>query len=829
MSNYDSYNLKQCQRLWYPQKIKQQLAQKLLSAAENPKNPKGADLAFEVSKCFAIAFGFSKDIQSMESWLSIAANRGHKFAKALATKLKISGLQVTQDEELRSPNAPNATPFGIVQPHQPRNHRDDFETEDSSLFAAAVVGDIQEVGAFLKEVGHDMTAEQFFGAVEYATMSLHATVCDIILRRAFQSFPVLPNSPFGSIVKGSLYLWMLFHGKRWVEALGSVIRVLLSHGFDINDYDEGGMTAMGYAVMLHEPVVASTLRAYGASLEQKSKNGYTVLHYAIGGVSNSENIGCVRWLLDYDDPLVPFTHEQRGQLKWSGGPLHIASMHNAHGAAKAILEYTNVDVNGRSSDGDTPLHVACSRNALEMVQLLLHHGADATAVDNGKSTPLEKAVHGISIEVVEYLLSRDVPIYNTRSTPPRSILAYYAGLREPGRTRLSQLLLRYTQSRSPEILHRKNATGRQVLGTAVVAKNDDFVLDLINAGAEIGSPHEPDSEWRSLISNHSRIDYYSAGDSRQVRQYLRTLQAFVDIFKQQDTLEACNSDGKTLLFTAALCGNVAAVTVLLDAGLSARSTDSQGSTILHDALLGAFYLSPADLLDRPVEWFGEKEPAKDRALVDILHLLLNAGADPNAETSGGVRPLHIAVMVAWRLKSTALVELLCERGAHSDAPALGWYGVRPLHIALEAPTFVKAWGVDPSWPSMRVLSDKEANARDTQDVEMVRALVRVLSGAGASFKTFRGWGVHATTEAVRKCNPIGLRAMLAEGVEVYKALETGQAACHYAAQWVEAAGRQRDQTQEPRLIQSSSAWLKARLAAGMENVEVLHEYPDILM
>lgn len=720
--------------------------------------------------------------------------------------------------------ASEAAPSRIIRPQPCWFHGDALKDVYSPLYSAAVIGHIQAVGLFLEEIAHDMTAEQFSKAAGYAVMSLHAAVCNIIIYRAFQSFRSLPDNLFCRIAMGSPYRWMLYHGNHWAEALDSTIKILLSHGFDINSYDVNGCTAIDYAVFQDEPVIASTLKAHGASLEQKSRDGLNVLHFAITGVSNSGNVGCVRWLLDYVDPLKPFVPGETSRHKWSGGPLHIASMHNAYGAAKAILEHTKADVNGRSNDGDTPLHIACSQNALEMVQLLLDHGADATTADNHKNTPLEKAVHGISIKVVEYFISRNLSTHNTHSTPPRSILAYYAGLREPGRTRLGQLLLRYTQTQSPEVLHGKDATSRSILRTAVVAKNDDLVVDLIHAGVEAKNPHAPDSEWELLISSYSRIDYYGAGDSRQHRQYLRTVQAFVDCFKQQDLLEACDENGESLLSTAALCSDVAAVTVLLGAGLSARSANNQGSTILHSALFGAFRLSPTDSAPWPVDWLGRQEEVKNRALMAILHLLLNAGADPNAEDIGGVRPLHIAVMAAWRLENTAVVELLCKRGAHPDAPALACYGARPLHIALEAPTFIRAWGVSPSWPPQRELSDEEADAQDAQYLKTMRTLVRVVSGAGASFTPLRDLGIHATAEAIWKCNPIGLRAMLAEGVRVCKALGTGQAACHYAAQWVEAAGKRREKIREPRLIPSSSAWLKARLATKMENMDALHEY-----
>lgn len=135
------------------------------------------------------------------------------------------------------------------------------------------------------------------------------------------------------------------------------------------------------------------------------------------------------------------------------GPLHLACHFNAYGAAEWILDHPEVDVNERAGGDLTPLDIACSANALEVVQLLLCHGADATLVGVNRHTALERAVYGSSYQVTEHLLSNNLHTHNLHLTPPpRSILAYFAGLCEPGRARMRHLLLRYSLLRSPDDL-----------------------------------------------------------------------------------------------------------------------------------------------------------------------------------------------------------------------------------------------------------------------------------------------------------------------------------------------------------------------------------------
>ncbi|KAI9695523.1 MAG: hypothetical protein M1836_006440 [Candelina mexicana] len=970
----------------FSQKAKTQLAQKLLTAAENPKNPKAADLAFEASKCFAAGFGVSEDVQSMELWLSIAAKRDHLFAKALCTKLKISGKDAIPAEEMKSSVNPepditslvlemectyskakynsisvehigdleiyasddmvairsviqkklskglniesitgntdwlkpdahsragmpllhwaagsgriglvqvllsfginidsidpfyHRTPLAIaldsgeiavaelllrggadiykpdrigliasyfignvppgrfdlilqlfiraskatlVGSERPRLYQRIANTSkerDWPLLAKAFIGHIQAVRYFLDEIGHDLTAQDFSEAVQYAAAGLHANLCDILLLKAFQSFDTLPNNPFYSIAHSPPYVRMLLHGRRWPEALEATIVVLLSHGIDINGFGVDRMTPIDLAVLLDQQMIASVFRAYGASIEQKSAHSLTTLEYAIASVANSKNIGCVSWLLSCGVPIE--------QLKGVYEPLYLACIFNASGAAEIILRHRKTDINARSNEGETPLYVASMMNALESVQLLLDHGADATIVSDRNRTPLEAAVHGRCIEVVEYFLKNHLSIFNTHFMPPRSILAWYIGVPESDRSRLWRLLLEYIQSHAPEALHGKGVHDRSLLKIAVSLKRHYLIPDLIHAGVIVENPHNQGSEWATLISSDQRLYDHEKESLRHQLEYRKALQAFVEAFKKQDLLYSLNEEGQTLMFSAALCGAAVAVSLLLDAGLSALSVDFHGSTILHSALLGAFHLVPEKMeLPQQVEKTPrDQRPAKVQALAAISLLLLDAGLDPNSEPVDGVPPLYMAIMASWHLENTALVELLCERGAQSDTVTPVLCGAQPLHVALEAQIFIQASGVDILSPPLHISLDEQGDVLKTKKLMITRSLVQLLTFAGVSFNSHKDWRKNSTAEAIWKCRPLGLQAMLAEGVSLAEALGTGQAACHHAAQWVEAAGKRRERDHETRLVESASVWLKARLRCRVQNEEILRQY-----
>ena len=55
----------------------------------------------------------------------------------------------------------------------------------------------------------------------------------------------------------------------------------------------------------------------------------------------------------------------------------------------------------------TPLHIATGKNSLEMVSLLLDHGADIEAKDNDGWTPLRIAAVEHSLDMARLLIEND--------------------------------------------------------------------------------------------------------------------------------------------------------------------------------------------------------------------------------------------------------------------------------------------------------------------------------------------------------------------------------------------------------------------------------------
>jgi ankyrin repeat protein len=706
-----------------------------------------------------------------------------------------------------------------------------FRDNETPLSLAAKYNNGLAVKACFGEFGYSWTAEQCYTACKHAAKNLQATLCHFLLCHAFGRARTL-HSPLTSVFKGSIYDWMLFHGRDqgWLDALESTIAVLVSHGFDVNGYDEDGKTPMCHAVHYHanEPTVASVLLAHGASLDQQEgEDGRTVLDYAIAAVQESENVGCVRWLLDHNVPLVVQTW-----VRFKTTPLHHACCCKAYGAVKALLEHGQVDINFLSDQpSHTPLHTACSVNSVPLVQILLQNGADATAVNGARITPLELAVDYLCLEVVDFILSGDYPLENPHFTPPRSILAYCATKSGSERAKISRLIIKHTLRRSPEHLSAVDVDGESPLAKAAQHENHEFMLDLLEAGASIGNPHDAKSAWKYLTSYHGPPYqyYYHTGDTNQMRQYRIVVQALIEDLKKHDQVEARNDDGQTLLCYAAERADVTTVRLLLEAGASPKTATNQGLTPLHVAFMGIMVdggtvMSWLDQLRSEDNWQGEWAPSASLALLGVVSLLLDAGADPNTSRIDGLTVLHSAILAAWRLDNITGLELLLARGADVNKviPATRLDGARPVHFALEAPTIIEAWNI-----CCTPMLD-ELKKQDGRTVRVTRNIVKMLLSCGIDLDVpsdVANTELKPFLQAIRMCDPTSLQVMLQEGVYFKAAITTCSSAAEYAARIIRR--RQAEASVDPELVSnlSLSAFVARRaMDEGWQSFEIVADW-----
>lgn len=131
------------------------------------------------------------------------------------------------------------------------------------------------------------------------------------------------------------------------------------------------------------------------------------------------------------NPVIPSQRqteqaEMPSKLTGLGTSLHYAAFYNLPKIVKYLIIKQSADINStqgfNSSDylEATPLHVVSTRGHIEVAQILLYHGADATAEDKHGWTPLHRSSHQGHVELTQMLLehSADVTALNDQGSTP---------------------------------------------------------------------------------------------------------------------------------------------------------------------------------------------------------------------------------------------------------------------------------------------------------------------------------------------------------------------------------------------------------------------------
>jgi Tol biopolymer transport system component/ankyrin repeat protein len=147
----------------------------------------------------------------------------------------------------------------------------------------------------------------------------------------------------------------------------------------------------------YDPAMVRALVEYGADVNAKTLEGYTVLM----GAAAAGDLGLVRLLLAHGANV-------------SGGhePAIVAAARSDRPAVAKLLAVVRLllargaDVNDRGPDGETALMAACNRARPRMVKLLLDHGADVNLQSDDGRTALMRAAWSGDPEVVRLLLER---------------------------------------------------------------------------------------------------------------------------------------------------------------------------------------------------------------------------------------------------------------------------------------------------------------------------------------------------------------------------------------------------------------------------------------
>jgi ankyrin repeat protein len=394
------------------------------------------------------------------------------------------------------------------------------------------------------------------------------------------------------------------------------------------------------------------------------------------------------------------------------------------------LVQMKTDVNAPAADGSTALHVAVRNDMAPVVDVLLAAGADAQAVTRYGVTPLGLAALNGSATIAEALLKAGADA-NTKSKAGEPVLMTAA---RTGDVKTIKTLLGYgARVDEPEAW-----MGQTALMWAATENHPDAVRALLEAGADInlrakaleGQPKRAADPEVAFQVPHTN---FPKGTSTALMLAARqgSLAAVKVLVEAKADLNVADPDGITALLLALMNAHYDEAAVLIENGADVNQVDRSGRGPLYMAaeahrmewLFSRPSPRPTGQLDAPdvirmllARGAAVDAPLKGRAMllhheatgnanlvggstplmkaattsdVELIQMLLAAGANPNAVNQQKTTPLMAAAGLNWKgiasigteEESIEVLKLLIARGA--DVNATNTLGETAMHGAAQ--------------------------------------------------------------------------------------------------------------------------------------------------
>ncbi|WP_313914744.1 ankyrin repeat domain-containing protein [Tahibacter sp.] len=569
------------------------------------------------------------------------------------------------------------------------------------------------------------------------------------------------------------------------------VLTLLANGADPAIGDARGNTALHYAALAAEPIVAAMLIDAGAPLAAINRDGLTPL----GQAAHAANWTLLRFLLE---------HGARNEVEHAQPALSAAAAiadDDMTGVKLLLKQKARVDAQGPL--GRTALMAAALSGHAAIARCLLDAGASVDLSDSHATTALMEAARAGAAEVIALLAARK-PDPNRVDHLGRSALAIACQSRQANATVVRALLALGIDR------HRPCTDGRRALDHAIAGGRWDLValIDpdyaLPSSVAESAGSAVADSpahlldalrfgHWTIAEGLLPRLGQWSQADLAGIWLELAThSDARPRQWLLNHGLRADAFTTRSSLFSAALerlPDAAAAVAELVQAG-----ANSGGAGVLRRVLEAARGVSDAtrreqllalalDLAQRGADAFAVNEQgesathlAAQLGAATLLDRLLDGGANPNARDQAGRTPLHAALglppaqldgVVQSLIRHGADPELASNDGETALGRALGGGGKS-----------LQYWLHWPKWPLPRRRLRAEdlvaaAACGDTAAVDRLLTLGLPLEGTDAQ----------GATALLRSCghgHGDVVRLLLSRGADVEHAA-AGGATCLSAA------------------------------------------------
>ena len=337
----------------------------------------------------------------------------------------------------------------------------------------------------------------------------------------------------------------------------------LDKGCDIGKQNKYGDTPLHVAVGKKMTNIIKMLIDKGADMAIKNNHGNTPLHSCINYVADADT---VRLLLQsssgYDEDLSESQTRVIDLQNTNGDTmLHCAAKHCNPDIVRMILKYTKT--RAQNVKGDTPLHCAVKLPNLETVKILIEEVKDLLKVENNfGNTPLHCAAERGDDDVVEYLIHVGAEV-NTQNKIGDSAL--HCGIKN-GKYETVRMLL---AGNAGVLKH--NSNGDSIIHCLVTSNAPDsekidvlkllvsFKADINSQDGDCNTPlhlaiKTEKKRLAQMLISYKEIVYSIKDNNGDTVLHLIAANNYLDIIENiqatPDDLNAVNNDGDTALNVA---------------------------------------------------------------------------------------------------------------------------------------------------------------------------------------------------------------------------------------------------------------------------------------
>ena len=484
-----------------------------------------------------------------------------------------------------------------------------------------------------------------------------------------------------------LYMEMDIMGTDLEDRARDVMQLLLERGANVNAQDNDGATPLLTAAGAYSVDISSTLLEHGADPNMKNKDGKSPLHQLSACASltynNSNCCSLARLLLRHGANV---NERDKGQTT----PLHLAMKARSYAIAKVLLEH-DAEPNVANMDGNTPLHLVFkptpdTRNLPDdaevltagCVRLLLEHGADVNAMDKDHKTPLLLAIQQKMYDITRIFLSRGAEpnVKDDREMTPLHLLIENDFSDDDDIPNLARLLLDLGAN-----VNSQDQNHATPLLLAAERHMDDIAQILIVYGAD---PNVKNVRGKTPL--HLLLERTSSNDHDDINGFLVVERLLLERGADVNAQDENNTTPFHLAYhhrrfeiaQLILNRSNAKADRRMIVGLEGEYNFQIIVAVFHGFIVGAAHTSVQNTgLTAHLHsacYLGKLEMAREA---------LNHGARSNAENIRGETPLHLVSRGQYNSQDheggVGIVQLLLERGANVNAQDKDH--LTPLHLA----------------------------------------------------------------------------------------------------------------------------------------------------